>query len=66
MRSAVYHPYVPPDVLRVRDVERPSAGVGEFLLRLHAAGATKADCTSADVSVADRVADSAREFCERP
>ncbi len=40
----MYTEYGPPDVLRVRDVDRPVPARGEILIRVRSAEATKADC----------------------
>lgn len=44
MRAIVYTRYGGPDVLRVRDIDKPVPGDDELLIRIHAAEATKADC----------------------
>lgn len=43
MRAAVVTRYGPPDVLDLREVERPSAGDGEVLVRVRATTVTAAD-----------------------
>jgi NADPH:quinone reductase-like Zn-dependent oxidoreductase len=43
MRAAVVTRYGPPEVLDVREVERPSAGEGDVLIRVHATTVTAAD-----------------------
>jgi NADPH:quinone reductase-like Zn-dependent oxidoreductase len=43
MRAVVQDRYGPPEVLRVDDVERPVAGEGEVLVRVHASTVTRAD-----------------------
>ena len=44
MKAIVYTKYGTPDVLQVRDIEKPEPGDDEFLIKVHAAEATKADC----------------------
>ena len=44
MKAVVYERYGPPDVLELRDVEKPEPGDDEVLIHVHAAEATKADC----------------------
>ena len=44
MRAIVYTRYGGPDVLRVKDIDKPAPGDDELLIRIHAAEATKADC----------------------
>ena len=44
MRAIVYTRYGPPEVLTLREVERPTPRGGEVLIRVRAAEATKADC----------------------
>lgn len=43
MRAIVYEEYGPPDVLELRDVETPVAGVGEVLVRARAAAVNPLD-----------------------
>jgi len=43
MRAVVFDDYGPPEVLRVRDVEIPSAGAGQLLIRIAAAAVNPAD-----------------------
>jgi NADPH:quinone reductase-like Zn-dependent oxidoreductase len=44
MKAIVYTHYGPPDVLHIEEVDNPSPGDNEVLVRVHAAEATKADC----------------------
>lgn len=44
MKAITYARYGPPDVLQVRDVDRPVPQDDEVLIRVRAAEATKADC----------------------
>jgi len=44
MKAIVYAKYGSPDVLQVKEVEKPSPGEDEVLIRVHAAEATKSDC----------------------
>lgn len=44
MKAVVYHRYGSPDVLRVEEVEKPTPGDDEVLIRIHAAAVTAADC----------------------
>jgi NADPH:quinone reductase-like Zn-dependent oxidoreductase len=44
MKAIVYTRYGSPDVLQVKDVEKPKPKDDEVLIRVHAAEATKADC----------------------
>ena len=44
MKAIVYTQYGAPDVLQVKEVEKPKPGDDEILIRIHAAEATKADC----------------------
>ena len=44
MKAIVYTKYGPPDVLRVKEVERPIPEDDEVLIKVHAVEATKSDC----------------------
>ena len=44
MKAAVHTRYGPPDVVRVADVEVPSIGDGELLVRVHAGTVNRTDC----------------------
>ncbi len=44
MRAAVYRKYGPPSVLHLDELETPSPGPGEILLRVAATEVTKSDC----------------------
>ena len=44
MRAIVYTKYGAPDVLQVKEVEKPKPEDDELLIKIHAAEATKADC----------------------
>lgn len=41
MKAVVHHQYGSPDVVRLEDVARPEAGVGEVLVRVRAAGVNR-------------------------
>jgi len=44
MKAIVYTKYGAPDVLRIKEIEKPIPEDDEVLIRIHAAEATKADC----------------------
>jgi NADPH:quinone reductase-like Zn-dependent oxidoreductase len=44
MKAIVYTKYGTPDVLQIKEIEKPKPGDNEVLIRIHAAEATKADC----------------------
>ncbi|RMD62121.1 NAD(P)-dependent alcohol dehydrogenase [Candidatus Parcubacteria bacterium] len=44
MKAIVYTKYGPPDVLQLKEVERPAPKHGEVLIRVFAATVTKGDC----------------------
>ncbi len=43
MKAVVYSKYGPPDVLKLREVDRPTPGDKEVLIRVHATSVTAAD-----------------------
>lgn len=44
MKAIVYTKYGAPDVLQIKEIEKPEPGDNEVLIKVHAAEATKADC----------------------
>ena len=44
MKAIVYTKYGAPDVLQIREIEKPEPADDEVLIKIHAAEATKADC----------------------
>ncbi|GAB3705097.1 NAD(P)-dependent alcohol dehydrogenase [Nocardiopsis oceani] len=44
MRAVVYTRYGPPEVLQIREVEKPVPKSGEVLIRVHAATVNRTDC----------------------
>ena len=44
MKAVVYHEYGSADVLRIEDVEKPTPGDGEILIKVRAAAANPMDC----------------------
>lgn len=60
MRAAICTRYGPPDVLQVRDVDKPAPGPRDILIKVHAAAATSSDTfvrnAVADAPITTRVA----------
>ena len=50
MKAIVYDRYGPPDVLRIADVPKPDPKPGEILVKIHAAGVTRADAATRDAN----------------
>src|SRR5919109_1974946 len=44
MKAAVRTSYGPPDVVRITEVDKPAAGDGEVLIRVHATTVNRTDC----------------------
>ena len=44
MRAVLHERYGPPEVLRIAEVERPTPGEGEVLVRVRASSVTRSDC----------------------
>jgi NADPH:quinone reductase-like Zn-dependent oxidoreductase len=44
MKAAVHTRYGPPDVVRIRDVDRPAVGDRDLLVRVHATTVNRTDC----------------------
>jgi NADPH:quinone reductase-like Zn-dependent oxidoreductase len=44
VRAALHERYGPPEVLHVREVERPTPSANEVLVRVHASSVTRSDC----------------------
>ncbi|WP_187284349.1 NAD(P)-dependent alcohol dehydrogenase [Streptomyces sp. uw30] len=44
MKAAVHSRYGPPDVVRIADVDKPSAGERDVLVRVHATTVNRTDC----------------------
>ncbi len=44
MKAAVYTRYGPPDIVRIAEVDRPSVGAHEVLVKVHVATVNRTDC----------------------
>lgn len=55
MKAAVYTQYGPPEVLQVKEVEKPIPGPKEILLKTHAAAVTMGDCEMRRPEIPDLV-----------
>ena len=46
MKAIVYHKYGSPDVLQIKEIQKPAPGDHEVLIKVHAASVTTADCAA--------------------
>jgi NADPH:quinone reductase-like Zn-dependent oxidoreductase len=53
MKAAVYTRYGPPDVVQIKDVEKPSPKDNQVLVKVQAASANALDWRSGDICRAD-------------